>query len=307
MHVYALEEVNVTRPSIVTVGVFDGVHRGHQFLVERLVATARERNQNAVVLTFFPHPDVVLKQIDERYYITHPDERARLLLDMGVDMVISHPFDDQIRQMPAADFVSRLLKHLKMSALWATANFALGYQREGNIDFLREQGQAKGFEVETVELIQSDENGDKISSSTIREALLNGEIARANRYLGRPFRISGEVVHGEKRGRQIGFPTANVAVWNEHIRPQNGVYACWAYLGNESFAAVTNVGKRPTFDGKFVTIEAHLLNFDRDIYGKTLTLEFVKRLRGEMKFNGIDELVAQIKQDVEDARVLLNV
>lgn len=306
MHVYALEEVNVTRPSIVTVGVFDGVHLGHQFLIERLVSTARERNQNAVVLTFFPHPDAVLKEIDEHYYLTHPDERARLLIEMGVDIVISHPFNDNVRQMQATEFVNRLLKHLQMSALWATANFALGYQREGNIKLLREQGMAKGFSVETVELVHADENGDKISSTTIRQAILGGDVTRANRYLGRYFCLSGEVVHGENRGHQIGFPTANVAVWNEHIRPQNGVYACWAYLGEERLTAVTNVGKRPTFDGKFVTIEAHLLNFNRDIYGEILRLEFVQRLRGEMKFNGIAELVAQIKRDVTNAETLLN-
>lgn len=306
MHVYALKEVHVTRPSIVTVGVFDGVHRGHKFLVERLVSTARANNQNAVVLTFYPHPDAVLRGIDERYYLTHPDDRAQRLLDLGVDIVISHPFNEEVRQMRAADFVDRLLNHLQMSALWATANFAMGYQREGNIDFLREQGAAKGFDVETVDLVYADENGDKISSSSIRTAVLEGDISRANRYLGRPFRLKGEVVHGAKRGRTIGFPTANVAVWNEQLRPQNGVYVCWAYLSEERFAAVTNVGKRPTFDGKFVTIEAHLLDFNRDIYGQTLHLEFVERLRGEMKFNGIEELVAQIKQDVVDARALLN-
>jgi riboflavin kinase/FMN adenylyltransferase len=305
MHLYDLTSVSLTRPSIVTVGVFDGVHRGHRSLVERLVATAHDKDHSAVVLTFFPHPDVVLRGITGRYYLTPPEERARLLLELGVDVVITHPFNDELRHIRASAFVDQLLKHVNMQTLWATSDFAMGYQREGNIPFLREEGLLKGFTVETVDLVYADENGDRISSSTIRQALQNAQVTTASRYLGRPYRLSGKVVHGEKRGRKIGFPTANIDVWPEQILPQNGVYVCWAHLGDETFAAVTNIGNRPTFAGQDVTVEAHLLDFDRDIYDHMLILDMMGHIRPEMKFNGIEALIAQIHHDVQTARTLL--
>ena len=305
MHIQSLSSVQLERPSIVTVGVFDGVHLGHQFLLERLVQQAHQNNHAAVVMTFYPHPDVVLRGIEGRYYLTTPDQRAELLLSLGVDVVITHPFNEEVRHKRAAAFVDELVTHLKMTSLWATADFALGYKREGTIDLLREQGLTKGFTVETVELVMADNNGDKISSGRIRELLQVGDVAKAASYLGRPYRLAGEVVHGEKRGRTIGFPTANVAINSEQMLPKNGVYACWAWLWQERFRAVTNIGNRPTFNGQFVTIEAHLLDFDRDIYGQILTLDFVGHLRDELKFSGIEALVAQIQADVAHGHNLL--
>jgi riboflavin kinase/FMN adenylyltransferase len=193
-----------------------------------------------------------------------------------------------------------------MSAIWATPDFALGYKREGNVPYLTEQGRTKGFEVHTIDWLLTNPSGSRVSSATIRAALAEGDVARASADLGRYYRVDGEVVHGEKRGRKIGFPTANVDIWQEQIIPHNGVYACWAQLGEETFQAVANVGSRPTFNGHSVTVEAHLLNFDRDIYGERLALEFVARLRGEVKFGGIDALVAQIRHDVEQGRILLH-
>lgn len=303
-HIYSLTEAALDRPSIVTVGVFDGVHRGHQQLVRQLVKTAHEHNQAAVVLTFFPHPDVVIRGVKDRHYLTSPEERAHLLGELGVDLIISHPFNEEVRQIRAADFVDRLLYHLQMKALWATNDFALGYKREGNISFLREQGHQKGYTVETIDLVMID-GGKRISSSEIREVLQNGDIATANAYLNRSYRLAGEVVHGEKRGRKIGFPTANVAVWDEQVIPQFGVYVCRAFLGDEEFIAVTNVGQRPTFDGQHITVEAHLLDFARDIYGAHLTLDFEARLRGEIRFSGIEALIGQIRQDIDQARMFV--
>lgn len=303
-HWYSLESPQLDRPSIVTIGAFDGVHLGHQALIQRLVTNAHTQNYAAIVLTFFPHPDVVLQSLSERHYLTHPEKRAALLGELGVDVVITHPFNEETRQMRAAAFVDQLLRHLQMRALWATADFAMGYQREGNISFLREQGTHKGFRVETIELLTND-SGARVSSSVIRRALTEGNVTQARHYLGRPYQLEGEVVHGEKRGRQIGFPTANVRVWEMQVLPANGVYACLAHLGDETFFAVTNVGNRPTFNGLSITVEAHLLDFNRDIYAQTLRLDFMERLRGEMKFNGIDNLIAQIQQDVEQGRQLL--
>ncbi len=303
-HIRNFHDVHLKKPSIVSIGVFDGVHLGHQRLIRRLVAEARATDRCSVVLTFFPHPDVVLKHVSGRYYLTSPEERARLLLDLGVDWVLTHPFNEEVRRIRAADFVDQMREHLKMSALWVGPDFALGYQREGDVAFLREQGAQKGFVVETVNLMLG-ESGEIISSSRIREALRAGDVAQAAVWLGRPYQVSGEVVHGDHRGRTIGFPTANVDVWEEQLLPSNGVYACWAHLGDEQFMAVTNIGVRPTFDGDGLTVEAHLLDFDRDIYGERLRLDFVRRLRGERRFSGVDALVAQIRQDVEEGRAVL--
>jgi riboflavin kinase/FMN adenylyltransferase len=304
-HIYSFEEARLDRPSIVTVGMFDGVHRGHQFLVKRLVEAARVSSHASIVLTFFPHPDVVIRGIQGPYYLTTPEERARLLEPLGLDLMITHPFDENVRHIRAADFADRLVNYLRMSTLWATADFAMGYKREGTIAYLTEQGREKGFSVETVDLLLANPSGERISSANIRAALSRGDIAAAAESLGRPYRLGGEVVHGERRGRKIGFPTANIHVWEAQVIPQNGVYACRAHLGVETFKAVTNVGNRPTFNGQSVTVEAHLLDFDRDIYGQRLDLDFVAHLRGEVKFSGIEGLVAQIRQDVERGRAIL--
>lgn len=303
-HIYHLSHAALKRPSIVTIGVFDGVHRGHQHLLRQFVQDARSTDRDSVVLTLFPHPDLVLRGLSGRFYLTTPEQKAALLGELGIDLVITHPFDQQVRQIRAADFVDQLKAHLNMSSLWVTADFAMGYQREGNFSFLAAQGREKGFEVRENDLLMSDHTG-VISSSGIREALLAGDVQKATDWLGRPHAVLGPVVHGDHRGRTIGFPTANIDVWAEQIIPAYGVYACRAQLGSEHFMAVTNVGERPTFGGKELRVEAYILDFDRDIYGQTLTLEFVARLRGEQKFSGLDALVQQIRADVERGRQLL--
>ncbi len=304
-HIRALEDVQLTTPSIVSIGMFDGVHLGHQRLIRRLVKEARESGRTSVVLTFFPHPDVVIKGVTGRYYLTSPDERAQLLLRAGVDVVITHQFNERVRHIRAADFVDQLREHLKMVALWVGPNFALGYKREGDVDFLKAQGVDKGFMVETVDLMMGRNPGEVISSSLIREALQAGKVEVAGDMLGRPYRVNGEVVHGDHRGRAIGFPTANMDVWAERMLPANGVYACWAWLGDERHMAVTNIGVRPTFAGNQLMAEAHLLDFDRDIYGQMLAVDFVRRLREEKRFGGVQELVAQIRRDAEQGRAIL--
>jgi riboflavin kinase / FMN adenylyltransferase len=305
-HIYDLTNAHLAKPSIVTIGVFDGVHRGHAHLIRQLVAEAHASSRLPVVLTFFPHPDIVLRGLHGRYYLTTPEQRAEQLLKLGVDTVITHPFNDTTRHIRAADFVDQLVKHLQLNALWVGADFAMGYKREGNVAFLREQGETKGFSVHTVELVQTENDHESISSTRIRERLEAGEVEEVSGLLGRAFSVSGEVVRGDQRGRTIGFPTANVAVWDEQVLPANGVYAGWATLEGERLMAVTNIGIRPTFAGQNVTVEAHLLDFNRDIYGKTLEVSFDKRLRPEKKFNGIQELMAQITLDAQAARDYLS-
>ena len=187
----------------------------------------------------------------------------------------------------------------------ATPDFALGHNREGTIDFLAQAGANNRFSVETIDLVADTDSGQVVRSSAIREALADGDVVRVTELLGRNYRVEGEVVKGQQRGRTIGFPTANVDVWSQQLLPPNGVYAGYAQLGNERFLSVTNIGERPTFDGVGITVETHLLDFDRDIYGEHLQVDFVQHLRGEVKFPNVDALIAQIRQDVVDSRQLL--
>ncbi len=303
-HVYNLATIQLDQPSVVTIGVFDGMHRGHQHLIRRLVKSARDSGRLAVVLTFFPHPDVVLRGLSGRYYLTSPQQRADLMGELGVDHVITLPFNEEFRQIRAASFVDMMREHLKLESLWVGADFALGYKREGNTDFLRAQGVEKGFALEVIDLVG--ENGIATFSSTaIRDLLSAGDVEAAQRLLGRSYSVSGEIVHGDHRGRTIGFPTANIATWGEQVIPANGVYAGWATVSDERHMAVTNVGMRPTFEGQSLRVEAHLLDFDRDIYGETITFTFETRLRPEKKFNGIQELIAQIGADAQTGREYL--
>jgi riboflavin kinase/FMN adenylyltransferase len=232
-----------------------------------------------------------------------PDEKAEKLHALGVDYVVTLAFNDELRHIRAAEFVASLVARLKLSSLWVGADFAMGYKREGNVAFLQKQGDEKDFTLHVIGLIPDEER--VISSTNIRTALQTGDVAQARDWLGRAYTTKGEVVHGEKRGRKIGFPTANVDVWNEQVIPANGVYAGWAYLNGERFMAVTNVGVRPTFAGDDVTVEAHLLDFERDIYGEQLEVTFETRLRAEQRFDGIEALVAQINRDVEAGREYL--
>lgn len=305
-HVRSLEDVQLGQHSTVTIGVFDGIHRGHQALIRRLVSEAHAQEQQAVVLTFFPHPDVVLRNITTPYYLTSVEQRAALLIDLGVDLVVTHPFDEAVRNLRARNFVSNLVNRVQMQSLWVGKDFALGYQREGNITYLSQLGTELGYNVQPIELIHTDDADKRISSTAIRDYLKEGDVEAAAQLLGRSYCVEGEVVRGDQRGRTIGFPTANMAVWQQQILPKNGVYAGWATLGAEQFMAVTNVGVRPTFDGQTLTVEPHLLDFDRDIYGETLSLTFEARLRSEMKFDGLDAIKSQLARDVEHGRAFLS-
>lgn len=300
VHVQNLADIEEHQPSFLALGSFDGVHRGHQAIVGAMAEAAREAGMRSVVITFFPHPKRILQSLPGRYYITTLDERLALLAAQGVDLVISHPFNEQIRRSRAAAFVDQLIDHLDMRQIWG-GNFAFGYQREGNLDFLRRLGPEKGFTVRQVEsMVLWD--GDLVSSSRIRDALASGDIEDANGCLGRPFDVTGMVFKGDQRGRTIGFPTANLSVWDELLLPADGVYATFAQVGQERHLAATNVGVRPTVNGRQRLVEAHLLDFDGDLYGKTLRVEFISRIRSEQKFSGLPALKAQIETDVLEVR-----
>jgi riboflavin kinase/FMN adenylyltransferase len=302
--IHNLEDAQLTEDSVVTIGSFDGVHRGHQSLIADVRKAAVKANRAAVVMTFFPHPSVVLGRA-QPFYLTSPEEKLVQINQTGADLLIEWPFTSETARVRAAEFIDQLVMRLHMRELWIGHDFALGYQREGNAEFLARLGETRGFTVRTVEPITND--GEVISSSGIRAALRAGEVAHAAHLLGRWFRLSGRVVPGDGRGRTIGIPTANLAVWPEHAMPANGVYACRAWVGHIPHAAAVNIGTRPTVTNQTQrTIEAHLLDFNKDLYGINVTLDFVEFLRGEQKFSGVPELVAQITRDIARARQLTN-
>ena len=309
--VYRLQDLHLTQPVTLTIGVFDGVHRGHQALIQHIVARAESQAQIPVVLTFHPHPDAVVGSIDQRYYLTTPQERAERMHALGVEWVVVHDFDDHTRQIRARDFVASLQDAFDLRELWVGADFALGYQREGTVALLEEIGQACGFSVSTFDLIKR--NGDTlpISSQVIRQQLAQGHIQQVNNWLGYAYTLQGTVVAGDRRGRQIGFPTANLAVSPLKVLPEYGVYAGHVTIGSDDessrrFMAVANIGMRPTFDGHEERVEVHLLDFGDDLYGRSVRFTLEHHLRPEIRFDGIDSIRAQLRDDVTRTRQLLS-
>jgi len=300
LRIDTLADVADRRPTYLALGSFDGVHRGHQAVLRKMVAAARAAGVRSAVLTFFPHPKHVLQELEGRYYINSLEDRIALLSGQGVDLVVAHPFNEEVRNIRAADFVDQLRDALDMRQIWG-GNFAFGYQREGDVSFLRRLAPDKGFTVQLVESLVRWE-GRLVSSSRVRQSLSVADLSDVAGCLGRPFSLSGIVVAGDKRGRTIGFPTANLAVWDELLLPANGVYATYAWLGHKRFMAATNVGVRPTVNGRQRLVEAHLLDFSDDLYGQTIRLEFISYIRPEKKFSGLEALKVQINADVVEVK-----
>jgi len=302
-HYRSLEEVNLQN-SWLTVGVYDGVHRGHQEIIKRLITGAHANDAPAVVLTFEPHPASVLSG-HEIKCLTLPDERAALLGRFGIDVVVTERFTRELSSVSAHDFMARLTRQLGLRHLLIGYDFALGKGREGNAARLTEIGSELGYSVEVVPAV-GDESG-VISSTEIRKLIEIGNVVEAARLLGHPYGLHGPVVHGDGRGKRIDVPTANIAYSHEKMIPARGIYACWAYMNGQRYQAAVNIGVNPTFtpDKQIPNVEAHLLDFQRDIYGEDLRLEFVARLRNELKFDSVDVLVKQIWSDVQETRKIL--
>jgi riboflavin kinase/FMN adenylyltransferase len=281
-----------------TIGSFDGVHRGHQEVIRRLVEGADNAEALAVVLTFFPHPAIILKKRQKPFYLTTPEERARLLGRLGVDVVVTYPFTLDVAQLSALDFVRLLRSHLGLRHLCVGHDFALGRNREGDVNKLRKLGEEFDFEVDVVMPVEFE--NEVISSSEIRACLADGKIKLANQLLGRPYQLSGEVVAGDGRGRTIGIPTANLSIWEEKAIPKSGVYVCRVNVNGIARAAVTNIGYRPTFESQLTSplVETHILDFEADIYGQEVKLDFIAYLREEQRFDNADALVRQIELDI---------
>ncbi|MDP2660401.1 MAG: bifunctional riboflavin kinase/FAD synthetase [Dehalococcoidia bacterium] len=298
-----LARLTPSREVVLTIGVFDGVHLGHQHLLSRVMAVAREKKTLSGVVTFYPHPRQVIYPDDRIPSLCTLDERMEILKSLGIDLIARLSFTPKLANMGARQFVSLIQEHLRMRELILGPDFALGKGREGDTETLAAIGREQGFGVQVAPPLEM--AGLVVSSTAIRRALAEGDVVQAAYLLGRRVSLSGQVVAGAHRGKGLGFPTANLAVQPNLAVPANGVYVTRAHLGSASYASVTNIGNNPTFGAQPRTIEVHLLDFDSDVYGQEIRLELLSRLREEKRFTTVDELVAQIRRDVDETRRIL--
>jgi len=285
----------------VTIGVFDGVHRGHQHLIGLLLERARREGLATVALTFNPHPRTVLRPGTAVTYLTSLEERVELLQGQGLDSVGVLAFTSELAQLSAEDFLSLLVQELEMRLLVVGPDFALGRNRAGTIGVMREIGERLGFRVEVAPLLA--EADEKVGSSAIRQALSAGDVERVGRLLGRPFSLRGPTVAGDRRGRTLGFPTANIALGLDRALPAYGIYVTRAYVRESAHESCTSIGIRPTFDVEpRPVVETFILDFDEDVYGREMQIDLLHRLRGEERFASAEELIAQMEKDVKATR-----
>jgi riboflavin kinase/FMN adenylyltransferase len=299
----SLDQLKLERPTVVTIGAFDGLHLGHRELLEQLVRRACRTASLSAVLTFDPLPREVLAPEQNTTCLITTEDKVQLLEAWGIDIAVILPFTSQLAATSARDFVQMLCQHLHMIELWVGWDFALGRGRGGNVATLQKLGRAMGFEVKVLEPVQ---DGDVVISSTeIRRLIGAGQVQEAAEMLGRYHAVRGWVIHGDGRGRRLGYPTANVEVRSHCAIPTHGVYAVYASVGGRKHPGVANVGVRPTFGPSELTIEVHILDFQGSIYGEEILVEFIERLRSERRFADEEALCTQIKVDVARAREIL--
>ena len=287
-----------------TIGVFDGVHRGHTHLISQLVSEAASKGLMAGVVTFREHPAAVLSPSFPAQYLTSFEDRLDLLNETAIDLVVPITFDRALASLTAGEFISLLQEHLRMVSLVVGPDFAMGRKREGTIERLSELGGEMGFTLKVVDGLR-DADGDTVRSTTVRSALAEGDVERVADLLGRRFTLKGPVVSGEGRGGRLGIPTANLSPPREMATPGDGIYAAYAHLDDQEMKAAVSIGTNPTFGGHDRTIEPFILDFDGNLYGKTLRLEFVRRLRDQVKFDSVEALLEQIDRDVVQTRQIL--
>jgi riboflavin kinase/FMN adenylyltransferase len=295
--------------TVVTIGAYDGVHEGHRRLIHQVRDLAAERHCASAVVTFDRHPALVVRPESAPKLLTDLQTKLDLLAETGVDYALVLHFDKARSQESAEDFVRTILVDCLAARLVVVGHdFHFGHQREGNVAFLERLGPALGFDVCGIDLFDDGDGGPPVSSTLVRRALADGDVGTAARLLTRPHRVRGRVAHGDARGRELGFPTANVEVPTETCLPADGIYAGWYRRpGGDRHAAALSLGRRPTFytDAETSLLEAYLLDFDEDLYGEEAVVEFVARLRGELRFDGPDDLVAQVARDVSATREIL--
>ena len=292
-----LQDYNSTKPSVITIGTFDGVHIGHTKIINQLITISLKNNLTSILLSFFPHPKMVLQNDNELKLINTIQEKEGLLNSLNLDYLIIKEFTKDFSRLSALEFVRDILVN-KLNAKHIIIGYDhhFGRNRTANIEQLKEFGELYDFKV--TEILAQDIDDIAISSTKIRKALINGEIKLANKFLGYNFFFSGDVVHGNNIGKTISFPTANIKVDQPYkLIPKNGVYIVKTIIDNQATFGMMNIGYNPTFNGKQKSIEIHFLNFTKNIYHKNLTIEMIMRIRNEIKFNSVEDLKKQLEQD----------
>ena len=302
---------NIERPfenAVITIGNFDGVHIGHQALFHEVIEKADALGGTSIVMTFEPHPARVLKKNDHPPLITLYEQKVELVASLGIDILICFPFTREFAAISAKEFVEDiLLKRIGMKAIVLGRDYTFGRNREGNLDLLQTYAENLGFEVIVADWIQTlNTQPGRISSTHTRELVMAGKVADAQKLLGRYYQIRGIVATGRNRGgRLLGFPTANITLHDE-LCPKTGIYAVTVECGSKQYKGVANIGYRPTFDDHEFAVEVHILDFNDDIYGHKIRVNFIQRIRDEIKFSNISELSDQIKKDIVKAREILS-
>ncbi len=295
------------KSAVITIGNFDGVHIGHQALFHEVIERADTLDGTAIAMTFDPHPIRVISKNGHPPLITLVEQKTELIEKVGIDVLICVPFTMDFAALSARHFVEDILvKRIGMKVIIVGQDYTFGNRREGNVDLLMQYADELGFEVIVADWIQSSRFGNnRISSTAIRKLVMNGQMRRAGKMLGRNYQIRGTVARGRDRGgKLLGVPTANISLYDE-LCPRVGVYAVIVNYEGKRYPGVANIGYSPTFDDHVFTVEAHILNFKKDIYGEKIMVDFVQRLRDEKKFSSIDELAEQISQDIADGREIL--
>ena len=307
MKIYTdLADYTSKNKTFVTIGTFDGVHIGHQKVLSNLIGSAKKNNASSVLLTFFPHPRMVLQKDSHIKLINTIEERIELLKKTGLDALVIHEFTEDFAEETALDFVkSVLVDRLNISNLIIGYDHRFGKNREGNFDQLTEYGKIFGFEV--TKISQQEIDHITISSTKIRKAIKHGNIGEANRFLGYHFMLTGEIVKGKNLGEKIGFPTANLFIEQTYkLLPKTGSYIVKSELENETVFGMMNIGYNPTVKGKHQTIEIHFFDFNKDLYGKKIQIDVLKFLRDEQKFNSVEELTNQLEKDKQKSLEIIN-
>ena len=292
--------------SIITIGTFDGVHIGHQEIIKNLVKSASKKADKSVILTFFPHPRMVIQTGVDLKLLTTLQEKITLLEKTGLDFLVIEPFTRDFSRLTALDFVRKILvQQLKLKKLVIGYDHHFGRNREGDFEQLQEYGSVYGFEVEEIPV--QDIQNIAVSSTKIRKALEEGNIEKANLYLGYEYMLTGTIIHGKGLGKKWKYPTINIHIKESYkLIPKSGVYIIKTTIHDTNIFGIMNIGYRPTIDGKHQTIEVHLLDFNADLYGEDIQVALTYRLRDEQKFSSVDELFAQIKRDESNARELIS-
>ena len=297
----SIESFNATKPTIVTIGTFDGVHLGHQKIVAQITKNAHALNCESLVLTFFPHPRMVLQESTEMKQLNTLNEKIALLDNLGIDNLVVHPFDKEFSRLTAEEFVKKVLVDVfKIKKIIIGHDHRFGRNRTATIDDLINFGETYGFEVEQISAEEINEVS--ISSTKIRNALLEGNIELATNYLGYDYSLTGIIFKGKQLGRTIGYPTANITIEEDYkLIPNNGVYIAKSVLNGKTVFGMMNIGTRPTVDGTKQTIEINFFDFKQDLYGQKITISLLHRMRSEQKFESIDALKNQLGKDKKTA------